>query len=138
MPETVPSMAGDVALVIATLGDIMRAEGGELLESNREALEWAISELQSQPYAGQWTVVWGQVRNERGEVVASVPYTLGDGGDRATANLIAAAPALLGALEGLLALPTARPEARKRAEQAIRLAREGTVWPDLTKPGAQL
>jgi len=131
-------MPGDIGAVICTLGDILRAEGGELLESNREALAWCIRELQSTPYAGQWTVERGQVRNERGEVLASTPYNLGDGADRATANLIAAAPALLGALEGLLALPAARPEARKRAEQAIRLAREGTVWPDLRKPGAQL
>jgi len=129
-------MAGDLSLVIDALKSL--AQRGDLAEGNREALEWCIRELQSAPYAGQWTVERGQVRNEQGEVLASTPYALGDGADRATANLIAAAPALLGALEALLALPTARPEARKRAEQAIRLAREGTVWPDLRRPGAQL
>jgi hypothetical protein len=49
-------------------------------------------ELPSSP--GPWTLDRGQIRNRAGEVLASVPYTLGDATDQANGLLMAAAPEL--------------------------------------------
>lgn len=43
----------------------------------------------------RWTLDGGQIRNDNGWVVASVPYTLGDETDHANGVLIANAPELL-------------------------------------------
>ena len=50
----------------------------------------------------KWTLERGTIRNEDGDVLASVPYSLGDEADHRRARLIAAAPELL-ELAGTLA-----------------------------------
>jgi len=52
---------------------------------------------------GPWRVERGAIVNEAGDVLASVPYTLGDDSDRANARIMAAAPELLAACEDVLA-----------------------------------
>jgi len=55
----------------------------------------------------QWTLDRGTIKNESGDVLASVPYSLGDESDHKRARLIRAAPELLelvGKLAGALSL----------------------------------
>jgi hypothetical protein len=47
------------------------------------------------PYKAPWTIDHGQLRNSDGEVLASIPYSLGDEHDQAVARLLCAAPELL-------------------------------------------
>jgi hypothetical protein len=55
------------------------------------------------PYAAApWHVERGEIRNELGDVLANVPYTLGDDQDHANGRLIAAAPELANAARALL------------------------------------
>ena len=46
-----------------------------------------------------WTYQRGRILNADGDVLASVPYTLGDKYDHANGRLMAAAPALLAACQ---------------------------------------
>jgi len=50
----------------------------------------------------KWTLERGTIRNEDGDALATVPYSLGDEADHRRARLIAAAPELLAAVRGLL------------------------------------
>jgi hypothetical protein len=55
------------------------------------------------PYSpAPWQAERGAIRNELGDVLASVPYTLGDDQDHANGRLIAAAPELADAARALL------------------------------------
>jgi hypothetical protein len=83
----------DVHGVIRTLDDVLRH--AELSEGNREALTWAIAELQTPPSGSPWRAERGQILNAEGWVIASVPYTLGGLGDDANRRLILGAPVLL-------------------------------------------
>jgi len=91
-------------LVIRTLEGVLRDYA--LPEGAKEALEGLLGELRAEPDAGPWTLDdGGNVRNRAGDVLAHIPYTLGDAWDRANARLICAAPELLAACRAVVGTP---------------------------------
>jgi len=83
----------DISAVIRTLGDVLTHS--DLTPGNVEALEWAISELKTEPSGGPWHAEGWQVMDQGGHVLAAVPDSLGDMADDANRRLILAAPVLL-------------------------------------------
>ena len=73
-----------------------------------------------------WTCERGRIVNAGGDVLASVPYTLGDEHDHANGRLMAAAPELLAACEDaarwLSTQETPQPELLARLRAAIQAA----------------
>ena len=87
----------DLSLVVQTLRDVLRHS--DLTPSNQEALQWAISELQTPPSGGPWRIKQSQIVDAEGHVLASVSVTVGDMQDDANRRLILGAPGLLAAAQ---------------------------------------
>jgi len=73
---------------------------GKTVSADQTLREWYQAVLEGP--AQTWHLDGGQLRNKRGEVIASFPFTLGDEQDRANARLVCVAPELAASFSWLI------------------------------------